>query len=75
MGIFNNKPVERDEETIAAARAIKSERTRQAVGTAFKFIAKNALPKGIRNPNDMVVNRHLYVGVKKGQKPPKARLF
>ena len=75
MGIFNNKPVERDEETIAAARAIKSERTRQAVGTAFKFIAKNALPKGIHDPNKMVVNRHLYVGVPRGTKPPKTRLF
>jgi hypothetical protein len=69
------KEVIRDEETIAAVKALKSEKRRQAVGNVIKYIAKNALPKGIRNPDDMVVNRHLYFGVKRGQKPPKTRLF
>ena len=39
-------------------RKESTEKARKAVG----FIFKNITPKGIRNPNDMVRNAHLYVG-------------
>ena len=70
----SKREVVRDEETIAAAKAIKNERRRAAVGKALAYIGKNAMPKGIRHPDSLVTNKHLYMPVK-GTKNKKVRLF
>jgi hypothetical protein len=56
------------------AKAVKDQK-REKRGEAMKGIFKslgNALPKGIKNPDDLVVNMHLYTPMK-GKR--KTRLF
>lgn len=64
---------ELDKDIIQAAKDIKNERRRQAMSTAFKFLAKNAMPKGIRHPDSLVTNKHLYFPGVRG--PKKTKLF
>ena len=68
-----SKEVLRDQETIEAAKFLKNERRRQGLANVFKYVAKNAIPRGIHNPDDRVTNLHLYVpGMKH---PKKTKLF
>jgi len=53
-------------------RSEKAAKRNEKVGRTLAQIG-NVMPKGIRNPDDLVVNRHLYMG--RGGKGKKAKLF
>lgn len=57
----------KEEELVWAVKELKKEKQRQAVAGMLSAIGK-AFPKGVRHPDSLVTNRHLYMPSKRRYK-------
>lgn len=63
------------EDVVEHHKILKSEKAVQRNEKVNRTMAQigNVIPKGIRHPDDLIVNKHLYMG--RGGKDKKAKLF